>query len=158
MFFADPAAAFANVRRALVPGGSFAFACWQDVATNEWMMLPGLVVLAVTGELPPMPEPGRPGPFSLADPAHVEGLLAEAAFADVDVVQHAETVVVPEEGLGALVEAALRIGAAREALEASDDPGLRAQLSEAMHEELRGRLSGGEVRLSSAAHVVLAVA
>jgi ubiquinone/menaquinone biosynthesis C-methylase UbiE len=35
MFFADPAAAFANIRGAMRTGGRLAFACWQDLAHNE---------------------------------------------------------------------------------------------------------------------------
>ncbi|MQA13973.1 MAG: hypothetical protein GEV09_07300 [Pseudonocardiaceae bacterium] len=36
IFFDDPTAAFANIARALRPGGRLAFLCWQDVARNEW--------------------------------------------------------------------------------------------------------------------------
>jgi len=34
MFFADPAAAFANLRAALGPGGRLGFVCWQAVQDN----------------------------------------------------------------------------------------------------------------------------
>ena len=37
MFFNDPPAAFANLRRWLVPGGRFAFAVWGPVDDNAWM-------------------------------------------------------------------------------------------------------------------------
>ena len=40
MFFADPVAAFANVRRALRPDGRMVFACWQHAAGNPWFGLP----------------------------------------------------------------------------------------------------------------------
>ena len=61
MFFADPAAAFANIRSLLAPSGRLAFACWRDVFSNEWMLLAGMAVTSVTGSLPPMPGPGEPG-------------------------------------------------------------------------------------------------
>jgi SAM-dependent methyltransferase len=35
MFFADPIAGFANLCRALRPGGRLAFVCWQSLFTNE---------------------------------------------------------------------------------------------------------------------------
>src|SRR4030095_3345350 len=40
MFFADPAAAFANLRRAPLPGGRLAFVCWQAREKNGWMFAP----------------------------------------------------------------------------------------------------------------------
>ena len=40
MFFADPVAAFANLRRATVPGGRFAAVVWQGVERNDWIALP----------------------------------------------------------------------------------------------------------------------
>ena len=46
MFFADPVAAFGNIRRALKPGGSLGFVCWQSVFDNEWMLVPGAAAMA----------------------------------------------------------------------------------------------------------------
>ena len=37
MFFADPVAAFANIRRSLRPGGRLAFVCWRPMTENPWM-------------------------------------------------------------------------------------------------------------------------
>src|SRR3546814_2320304 len=34
MFFADPVAAFLNIRRGLKPGGRLAFACWRSLEEN----------------------------------------------------------------------------------------------------------------------------
>ena len=78
MFFTDPVAAFANVRRALRPGGALSFVCWRGVFDNEWMLIPGAAVAEVTGSLPPMPGPDELGPFSLADPARVRAVLGAA--------------------------------------------------------------------------------
>lgn len=75
MFFADPSAAFANIRRSLRPNGVFAFACWENIFANEWMFVPSSAVIAVTGTLPPMPGPDEPGPFAFADSARVDALL-----------------------------------------------------------------------------------
>ena len=41
MFFADPVAAFANIRSATRPGGRLVFACWQPLAANPWLLVPG---------------------------------------------------------------------------------------------------------------------
>jgi ubiquinone/menaquinone biosynthesis C-methylase UbiE len=40
MFFADPTAAFGNIRRALRPGGRLAFVCWRAFEENELDFLP----------------------------------------------------------------------------------------------------------------------
>jgi len=49
MFFTDPTAAFANLRRALRPGGRVTFVCWQKIADNPWLLVP---LGAVAQELP----------------------------------------------------------------------------------------------------------
>jgi SAM-dependent methyltransferase len=41
MFFDDPEAAFANIGRALRPGGRLAFVAWQGLERSEWIMVPG---------------------------------------------------------------------------------------------------------------------
>jgi SAM-dependent methyltransferase len=77
MFFEDPPAAFANLRRALRPAGRFAAAVWGSPMQNAWVEVP---VRVVTAYLPPAPPVSGPGPFSLADPALLEQLLARAGF------------------------------------------------------------------------------
>jgi hypothetical protein len=74
MFFDDPVAAFANLARALRPGGRILFTCWQELVRNEWLMVPAGAALAFV----PMPElgaPGQPGAFSLADPDRVHSVM-----------------------------------------------------------------------------------
>jgi len=55
MFFADPPAAFANLRRALVPGGRLVFVCWADLADNPWFKVPRDAAIARLGPVPPTP-------------------------------------------------------------------------------------------------------
>ena len=45
MFFADPIAAFANLARALRPGGRVAFVCWQSLFANQWVAVPAAALL-----------------------------------------------------------------------------------------------------------------
>ena len=82
MFFADPPAAFANLRRALKPGGRLAFVCWQAAPRNQWILVP-MLAIAKHVPLPPPPEPGTPGPMSLADTDRTRGILETAGFEDV---------------------------------------------------------------------------
>jgi len=82
MFFSDPQAAFANVRRAMKPGGRLALAVFRAASEGLWPHGP---LDAVRHLLPPIPTPGpeEPGPFSWADPARVHRILESAGFHDV---------------------------------------------------------------------------
>jgi SAM-dependent methyltransferase len=84
MFFSDPAAAFANIRRALKPGGRLAFVCWRSLADNPWMYVP---IDAARPLLPPLPpsDPTAPGPFAFSDPALVRAILAKAGFGAITI-------------------------------------------------------------------------
>jgi SAM-dependent methyltransferase len=83
MFFNDPPAAFANLRRWLVPGGRFAFAVWGPVDDNTWMTATRAAV-AEAIELAPI-VPAAPGPFRYGDVTPLLSLLARAGFGNVTV-------------------------------------------------------------------------
>lgn len=78
MLVADPAAALAESRRVLRPGGRVALAAWGDPEANPWASLLGSEVRRRTGA--PDPEPDAPGMFSFAPGGRVEGLLLDAGF------------------------------------------------------------------------------
>lgn len=82
MFFADPVAAFTNLRSLLATDGRLAFACWQPFAENDWMSVPASAVVGVL-PLPTAVDPTAPGPFAFADPDRVTGILRGAGFSDV---------------------------------------------------------------------------
>ena len=87
MFFDDPAAAFSNIRGRMKAGGRLAFACWQQMDRNRWFPFE---VMAKYRQGPP-PAPAQrppPGPFALGNQEYVEGILAQAGFADVALVAH----------------------------------------------------------------------
>ncbi len=64
MFFADPVAAFTNLRRALKAGGRLAMLCWRPMEENAWFSVPRASVLPLV----PPPEPVPPGGPSLPKP------------------------------------------------------------------------------------------
>lgn len=83
MLVPDPAAAAAEARRVLRPGGRAVFAVWGPRSENPWL---ATLLDAVSEELGvPVPPPGVPGPFSLSDRAVLTELLASAGFGDVAV-------------------------------------------------------------------------
>lgn len=83
MFFGDPRAAFRNIAHALRPGGRLGFVCWRPARENPHISLPmRAIITAFPDALPPgTPQP----PFSMADPAVVQELLAATGFRDVDI-------------------------------------------------------------------------
>ena len=83
MFFADPAAAFANIAGLLAPEGRFAFAVWGPPADNRWMAIVRETIGALI-DLPPPPV-DAPGPMRYGEVGVLLGLLNEAGFRNVEV-------------------------------------------------------------------------
>jgi SAM-dependent methyltransferase len=82
MFFADPLAAFANIRKALKPHGRLAFVCWRAFVENEWARVPYAAAKPLLPEEPPG-DPFAPGPFAFADSGRLRNILDEAGFNDI---------------------------------------------------------------------------
>jgi SAM-dependent methyltransferase len=83
MLVPDPASAVREARRVVRPDGRAVFTVWGPRQRNPWL---GLLFDAITAELgAPVPPPGVPGPFSLADPGALEALLLAAGFVGVAV-------------------------------------------------------------------------
>ena len=152
MFFADPPAAFANIRRALKPGGRLAFVCWRTPAENAFMTVQ---LAAAAAQLPPLPPPtpGAPGPFAFADPARVRHILSSAGFRDIDLTPCDRKI-----GGGDLeqtVTMSLNIGLLGRAL--LEHPEKRALVIDDVREALRPHVDeDGIVRLGSATWIVTA--
>ncbi|WP_437647416.1 class I SAM-dependent methyltransferase [Sorangium sp. So ce362] len=157
MFFADPAAAFANLRKALRPGARLAFVCWRSLQENPWLFVP---TLAVARHLPlPQPDPHAPGPFAFADAARVGAILSRAGFVRV----HHEPIdrelsVAGGKSLDETVDFLLQMGPASAALRQTNAaPELvdrvRADLREAIapHAGPEGVRMGGAVWVVTAA-------
>lgn len=136
MFFADPIAAFANLRRAMRPGGRLLCAVWRPLAENPWFHVP---LAAVRDLLPPQPpaDPFAPGPFAFADPSRVTGILTQAGWHDVAMTPHDVAMpMAPRNGIAQATDFAMRIGAVARML-AEADPGVRARAQAAISEALR---------------------
>ena len=75
MLMPDPAAAFAETRRVLRPGGRLALAVWGAIERNPWIAIVG-VSLGQRGHIPPPEPPPAPGPFSMANRERLDELAA----------------------------------------------------------------------------------
>ncbi|MGZ3144963.1 class I SAM-dependent methyltransferase [Lentzea chajnantorensis] len=96
MFFADPGAAFTNLRTAVEPGGELCFITWRAQEENPFMLTGDRVAREILPGTPARDLDG-PGPFSLADPARVREVLD--GWADVEVTPIDRTTRLPEEVL-----------------------------------------------------------
>jgi len=152
MFFLDPVAAFTNIASALRPGGRAAFLVWQSVAANEWVSAMR-DALAVGRDLP-VPPPGAPSPFGLADTDFTRGVLTEAGFTDISFAESA-----PPWRLGSDADDAygfvtgLRV--IKMMLEDLDDS-LRAQALDNLHATAAAHETPDGVYFGSAAWVITA--
>ncbi len=156
MFFADPRAAFRNLRGALRAGGRLAFACWQAATENPWMLVP---MAAALQHLPPpeLPGPGAPGPFAFADPEHVRGILDAGGFTDIAL----EPVRMPlllgaGRSLDETVDFMLQMGFTARALREAGDPTLVSRVHAAVREALAPYATADGMRMDSASWVVTA--
>lgn len=114
MFFANPAKAFANIARALKPGGRIIFAAWAPASENPFWHIPGNHAAAHLGQ-PPKIEPNQPGPMGLADITLAQTHLSNAGLADVQ--GRVETVHLRHNGgASSFANLCCRIGAAKRAI------------------------------------------
>ena len=156
MFFADPTAAFANLRRALRPSGRLAFVCWQSMMDNPWMTVPMAAALQHLPP-PPIPAPGAPGPFAFADPDHVRRILTGAGFAAVALDPVRMTLTVGGgRSLEETTDFLLRMGPTARALREADDPELTPLVAGAVREALVPYQTADGVRMESASWIVTA--
>ncbi len=82
MFFADPVAAFANIRTALKPGGVLSVVAWAALNDNPWFSVPRAAAIARLGPVEPA-DPTAPGPLAFQDSARVVGILRDAGFEQI---------------------------------------------------------------------------
>jgi len=81
MFFSEPAQAFGNIGAALTASGRLCIATWRPLVANEWLAVPGAVLLGHT-DLPPSAE--GPGMFAQSDASIVADVLGAAGFVGID--------------------------------------------------------------------------
>ncbi|RUM00379.1 class I SAM-dependent methyltransferase [Rhizobium chutanense] len=116
MFFADPAAAFANIGRAMRPGARLVWMVWQSRERNDWSgairqaLAPGTAVST-----------GGPNPFSLGDPPIARDLLSDAGFTSIDFADVREPVFYGPD-VDAASDALAGLYLVKDALTRTDEP------------------------------------
>jgi SAM-dependent methyltransferase len=82
MFFEDPGAAFANLGRAVRPGGRLVVVCPNDPLQSEWVAVAFGAAAPHVG-LPDVGPPGAPGPFAFVDGNRLEQAIEAGGFHDI---------------------------------------------------------------------------
>lgn len=154
MFFADPAAAFAHMRRALKPGGRIAFCCWRDRRENPWVTLPVAAARKHLAELPPPPGPEEPGPFSFADSARISRVLTSAGFAKIE-TERFDPLLAYGPDPKAAADFLTQMGPIGSVLQEHPEA-LRRQVAETLAVDLEPRRDPAGIRLAAAAWIVSA--
>ncbi|MEA2728143.1 MAG: hypothetical protein QOD93_1815 [Acetobacteraceae bacterium] len=155
MFFADPAAAFSNLRRAMRPGGRLLCAAWRPLADNPWFRVP----LEAAGPLlPPQPpaDPDAPGPFAFANADRTRQILATAGWKGATLTPH--NVPMRFAATGQIEQAtdfATQVGVLARML-ADEGPDTRARVREAVAEALRAYDSPAGINLSGSIWLISA--
>jgi SAM-dependent methyltransferase len=151
MFFADPIAAFVNIRRSLRPNGRLAFVCWRALEENQLDILP---LRAASAHLPPQPahDPDAPGPFAFASLDRVHGILHRAGFRQIEITAHDEQV--GSGDLDTMLAVCSRVGALGNILR--ENPELCAAALPAVRSALAAYDGPDGIRLNAATWVVTA--
>ena len=159
MFFADPVAAFANIRSAAAPAGQLVFVCWQPLAANQWLLVPRAALAEHVPAPPGGSGPGDgPGMFALADPDRIRQVLDRAGWRDVKVTAEQRSVLVG--GGGSLDEAVefLRTSSIGRTALTGADPGSTASALASLRAALAPHADDAGVHLTAAVWLVQATA
>jgi SAM-dependent methyltransferase len=117
MFFADPVAAFAHLRGAIVSGGGLRFVCWRSPEENSFLTTGAQAAAHLLPEMPPR-EAGAPGPFAFAEVGRVGEVLAAGGWEGIEVEPIDLPCAFPKSDLPRYLA---RIGPIGQALREADD-------------------------------------
>lgn len=132
MLMADPAAALAETRRVLRPGGRLALAVWGPPERNPFFS--AIAISLVQGGHMPPPDPAGPGLFSMAGAERTTGLLEAAGFGEVRTEEVPVSFEIPgiDQYVEFLSDAAGPIAMVLRGLSAADRDAARAQAEAAL--------------------------
>jgi len=155
MFFADPVAAFTNLRQGLTDEGRLVFVCWQAMVKNDWVMVAGRAVQPFLSA-PGVIDPNAPGPFAFADSDRIHTILNEAGYADIEI-----TSVTPSIKIGQDLDEAMRLlsqigPVARVLAELDENTDKKAEALAAARTALGEHQTSAGINLGAAAWIVSA--
>ena len=131
MLMADPAAALAETRRVLRPGGRAALAVWGAPERNPFFAIVA-ISLVQRGHIPSPEPPPAPGVFSMASAERTTALLEGAGFSEVRTEEVDVRFVLPtvDEYLSAIADTAGPIALALRRLSGAQRADVRAEVED----------------------------
>ncbi|HEY2836584.1 MAG TPA: class I SAM-dependent methyltransferase [Rhizomicrobium sp.] len=148
-FFADPVRAFANLRRAVKPGGALCFLTWREPKENPFMT-EGERAAAPLLPPPPPQVPHAPGPFALADRRRIATLLEESGWRDIAVTPVDRICAFPERDL---MHYLAWMGPVGRLLQTAEE-NTRARVLETVRSAFDVFVTGDEVRFDAACWMI----
>lgn len=150
MFFADPIAAFANLRRAATVDAGMACIVWRSGEENPFMTAAEQAVAPLLPGLLPPRTSDEPGQFGFADRDRVSHILAESGWDGVDMR--------PVDVECAMTEAdhdrySTRLGPLGRVF-GTLEPELQARVRGAVHAAFAPYMRDGEVRFTAACWMI----
>jgi SAM-dependent methyltransferase len=149
MFFADPTAAFGNLRRAARPGASLRVIAWRAAGENPFMTTAERAAAPLLPNLPPR-QPDAPGQFAFADAGRVGAILDGSGWTGVDIQPIDVACTLPET---ALVPYLTRLGPVGLALQGADAD-TRARVVDTVRPAFDPYVHGAEVRFTAACWLI----
>lgn len=153
MFFADPVAAFANLRHAAKPSARLRMITWRGPEENPFMTLAERKAAEMGIDCPPR-KAGEPGQFGLAEPDPIRRILTGAGWAEITIEPLDIVCCLPESGLDLYLA---RMGVVGTMLPSLDEETQRQVLA-AVREAFAPYIENGEVRFNAACWLIEAVA
>lgn len=151
MFFADPVAAFANLRRAARRGAGLHFVVWRSAAENPFMTTAERAAAPLLPNLP-VRRPDAPGQFAFAEARKVHRILAESGWGEIDMRPIDVACSLPADEL---VPYLTRLGPVGLALAEADERS-RIAVAERLRPAFDPYVQGAEVRFTAACWLVSA--
>lgn len=149
MFFADPLAAFANLRRAATKGARVCFIAWRGAADNPFMTTAERAAAPLLPNIPPR-NPDGPGQFAFADSQRVRRILEQNGWTQVDPQPRDVSCSFPE---AELIGYFTRFGPLGQILQQADAP-TRDRVIATVRAAFDPYVHGADVRFDAAVWVV----
>jgi len=149
MFFTDPVAAFANLRRAGAPGAALCSIVWRSPEENPFMTTAERAAAPLLPNLQPR-RADAAGQFGLADARRMRAILEESGWTAIDIRPIDVTCTLPESELTSY---GTRFGPVGVALREAD-PHTRAQVAKAVRSAFDPYVQGDEVRFTASCWLV----
>jgi SAM-dependent methyltransferase len=149
MFFDDPVAAFANLRRAATEDAALRFIAWRSAAENRFMTTAERAAAPLLPNLPAR-RPDAPGQFFLADRHRICSILEAGGWTGSDIRPIDVDCMLPERELVGYIG---RLGPVGLVL-AEADEGTRMRVIETVRTAFDPYVQGTEVRFTAACWMV----